>query len=516
MDGAIEAIVSGIGGGKKGEDTRNKTTLTADKLFSFWAPSVPLMLLAFIMYFDSSTYQSSGIACEPETYQNAETFEKYISGNQNRFYYHQYCWEKAKHTVTAYNNITESMEPTGEIIDISVHKNFPYVALFLIAITCLPTVIWSKIAEKGLQTEVELLLDNLIEAINMTVAEVVVNLKLSKEFYENRAKIADDEDAIGGGLLSDSKVQYSVFSTVFSSYRNVGSPAHMTSSAKYATSSLGQEPDTILMNEAGLKNESEKPLIDNTNHLEIHDELEKSLKENRYEQIQAKFKSFQKFLHDNSSSKEYFYKFVTYRIFSMLVLCAVNYILYTYSYMVDMSLFNCEINYTNPNFTEKERITEIIHCNITGVGSRKIISAAWIVANFFIILAVFIQTAIDIYSIGNSQYLLEMIDQVIDTDTYMAMSKYNDLSLLLKLVSLNLADKNKVFSMALKSWNIAAGLYKFDNTNGEYLADKMNNICLGHKKRSKFLAILSSTVAIKMEEDIDKAVNEIADAGLAD
>ena len=299
MDGAISGSVSGavaeIGGGKKGEDARNKTTLTADKFFSFWAPTIPLLFLAFVMYFNGGIFKSATIACEQHTEQDEEEYTKFYTKNANRFYFGQYCFEKMidwdwNSTVV---NGTEVGYQAAD--DLSIHKFFPYLALVLIALTTLPSAMWSSV-NKHLQVEVEFLLGSLIECLNITVEEIMKNLKIKNEQAQEKS------DQNGGSLLSDEKVEVSVFERVFSFYRDqpfeVQVPRNLSEGSELMDTAASREQ---------LQAQNEK------GSLELFNELSRVIKDNRSEEIDAKFSVFKTFLMNNVQTREYFTKFLLFR-----------------------------------------------------------------------------------------------------------------------------------------------------------------------------------------------------------
>lgn len=480
----INKLVSNIGGGEKGAKQRNKTSLPADKLFSFWAPTIPILLLAFILYFNSVAFQPSSIACEPHVEQD-EFYYVSRSKQSNRFYIHEYCWEKAETVIYGENGTAIETQSFW------IQKEFPYFCIMMIALISLPSVFWSR-GNVNLVTDIDLIVSNLIEALNITVEAIESRI---------RESIEDEQEEAQEPVKGEEHLFLS-FRKLFSSGRTLISNRSTVGQAHIVSPRSSDHEDGIEEEQIQLVEKN------NENAFEIFQELKHDIQIERHEEISQKFLVFREILLEKCRSRKYFTSFLSLRLANMTVLCLVNWLLYIFSWQQDIRLINCKVGFATPDGSSFD---ETVNCSITGVDLRHWLTGTWMIVNTILMFFLFLSTVYDLKSISFSRNLLEMIDQVVDTTSYTKLHPYSDLSLILRLIELNLCDNNPILSMSLKSWQLRKSLIRYETDHSEDYKNKMQ-FSLGSSEKSKFLTILSSFVAIYMKEDHDAKVDKLLEA----
>lgn len=190
LDGILGKLVSNAGGGDEGGKTRARTHLATDQTLTYGAILVPLVLLFFSRTFAPSTFRASSLNCAPHqtaTYtlsdDNVPVMKVSKSGNANRFYMNNYCWERLHHQILNDSSSDENNIIGSESLDIN--KYFPYFMFALIIFVSFPVLVWTRLAQTNVQPQTEFLVSGLREAMGMTI-QSLMRLHKEEKLVENK------------------------------------------------------------------------------------------------------------------------------------------------------------------------------------------------------------------------------------------------------------------------------------------------------------------------------------------
>ena len=105
------------------------------------------------------------------------------SGNANRFYMNNYCWERLHHQILNDSSSDENNIIGSESLDIN--KYFPYFMFALIIFVSFPVLVWTRLAQTNVQPQTEFLVSGLREAMGMTI-QSLMRLHKEEKLVENK------------------------------------------------------------------------------------------------------------------------------------------------------------------------------------------------------------------------------------------------------------------------------------------------------------------------------------------